>query len=101
VLSVKLPIDIGATSPDPHLPDLGPGMGQERDQALDADAQAPIRRPDESAEPTPGEQQAAADVATSIEEARARSATVTAGVAVDPAVLLHDPLEDLDLTRLP
>ena len=77
-----LPLGLGdmRTSPDLHLPDIGPGMEQERDKALDADAQGPLRPTEQADGPTRSEQQAAVDLDASIEDARER-----AGVGGPPA----------------
>ena len=71
---------LGATGPDPLVPDVGPGMGQERDEALDEAARDPIPRPLAPTGPTEGEQQAAADLDASLAEAREKVCLPPAGL---------------------
>lgn len=87
---MKLPFDIGATSPPAGHPDLEPGMAQKRDQALDADAAAPIPRPEEPTGPTATEEEVGAELDASLAEARER---LTDGLSVIPTLV--DPLEAL------
>lgn len=63
------PLTVLATSPDPIHPDLGPGAGQRRDDALDAEARQGTPAPLPADEPE-GERRAAGGLAASIAAAR-------------------------------
>ena len=81
-----------STTPEAELPDVGPGMGQARDDALDA-----IARDTTEAHPLPaageaeGERRAGADMDASLQQARERAAAPEPSIV--PAV--HDPLDDI------
>jgi hypothetical protein len=69
---MKLP-NFGSTSPDPIKPDLGPGAGQARDDALAAEARGCTNTRDVGPDPAAGSDsgaQAADDLDASIEAAR-------------------------------
>jgi hypothetical protein len=81
-----------STKPDGELPDIGPGMGQARDDGLDAIARATTNaQPLAPAGESEGERRAGADLDASLQQARARVADDAEPVL--PAV--HDPLDDI------
>ena len=99
---MRLPVDIGSTSPPDLVPDIGENMGTARDAALDAAAREGMRA--EEADPAAGSistTRATADVDAAIEagrdelrqerEARARMMTAPAF----PAVTLGCPVHGL------
>lgn len=78
--------ELGTSAPGQH-PDLGPGEGQARDAALDAEAVGELRAPLPEA-PTPGEVQAGADLDDSIAKAREAAESSLQPVPL----LIHDPV---------
>ena len=67
---LRLPLGDVTPLDVPEAPDVAPGMGQARDEALDADARRGMPAPLPDGGPSAGEQQAAADLDASIEAAR-------------------------------
>ena len=80
-----------STDEDQAAPDPAPGMGQKRDDFLDAQARGPDRTPEDH-EPTASERQAEVDVMQSIQEANDRLAGLIRPVLppapVDPLLAL-------------
>ncbi len=88
---MSFPIPAFSTSPDPIDPDIGPGMAQARDRALDAEARQGMTTPLPAGE-TEGERRAAADLDASVLQARE---VVLTGELQPVLFHPHDPLEDL------